>query len=171
MRTTFRKMILLGAAGLHFLSQPVWAQTTFYYISSIAYDATSGVYGWSTGWLFQKDAVQAALHECRKHGGTQCKVAIPAFNSCGALSAGSKEAYWGIGLSKDLAESRAMDSCGKDGSLGCKVLVSLCSEAGTIAPASPSPTVPHTSPTPSPSPPVPVCPYGTQRGLGGCYPY
>jgi hypothetical protein len=97
---------------------------------------------------------------------------VPGFTSCGALSKGSTEGYWGIGDTKDRAASRAMDSCGKDGNPACKVLVSLCSGSGTIEPPSTSP-IPHASPSPpSPSqPPVRVCPPGSYRGLGGCYAY
>jgi Domain of unknown function (DUF4189) len=174
-RTIFVSMALLGAAGciLIALSLPVLAQTTFGYISAIAYDLTSGGWGWSTGWLFEQDAKADALRRCQSRpGNTHCKVVI-VFNSCGALTTGSNGAYWGVGLTKNLANSRAMNSCGKDASRNCKVLISFCSEEGTIAP--PPVLDPHPSPTPSPTPTPtpqrPPCPYGTQPGLGGCYPY
>jgi Domain of unknown function (DUF4189) len=163
--------VLLIACGL---SLPVLAQTTFWYMSSIAYDETTGIAGWATGFLYQQDAVQAAKQACRNRGGVNCKVAIPAFDSCGALSTGANgEGYWGIGKTKDLAHSRAMNACEKDANHGCKVLVSLCSESGTLPPLQLSPIGPRPTPsTPSqPKPTIIPCPPGTQHGLGGCYGY
>ncbi|MGO8919266.1 MAG: DUF4189 domain-containing protein [Stellaceae bacterium] len=124
--------ILIGS------SQPVLAYT-FYYESAIAYDPTTGALGWSTGSLYTRDAVQAALRACQGHGGTHCKLAIPTFDSCGAVSVGSNGHYWGIGLTKDLAVSRSMNACGQDGSRQCKVVVSLCSEMGSAPDVNPLP--------------------------------
>ena len=166
------KLFAVAVVGIVLAISAARAQTTFKYITAIAFDETTGIYGWSTGWLYHRDAVQAAKEACRRRGGINCKLAVPGFTSCGALSKGSKEGYWGIGDTKDLAALRAMDSCGKDGNPACKVLVSLCSGSGTIEPPSTSP-IPHSSPsTASPSePPVRVCPPGSYRGLGGCYAY
>ena len=166
-------MVAVAVVGLVLAMRPARAQTTFYYITAIAFDETKGAYGWSIGWLFHQDAVQAALYECRKHGGINCKLAVPGFTNCGALSKGSKEGYWGIANTKDLAESRAVAACSEDGNPAGKVLVSLYSEAGTLAPPSPSPIVPRSNPTPStPSQPQRrACPPGSQPGLAGCYGY
>jgi hypothetical protein len=92
------------------------------------------------------------------------------FNSCGAVTAGKNGHYFGVGLTTDLANSRAMDACSKDANSSCKIIISFCSAEGE-APMPGVPT-PHSTPTsPSQSQPHPACPYGTQAGLGGCYGY
>lgn len=142
--------IVLGilCAGCMLVSsdQPVLAYT-FYYDSSIAYDSTIGAIGWSTGWLYARDAVQAALRACQSDGGTYCKIAIPTFDSCGAVSVGSNGHYWGVGLTKGLAISRAMNACGTDASRGCKVIVALCSEMGSAPNVNPLPGLSPVSPS------------------------
>jgi hypothetical protein len=123
------------------LYQPVLSQTTFYYMSSIACDPVTGVCGWATGFLYTEQAVQAAKEACRSHGGQQCKIAMPSFDSCGAVTDPLKGGgYYGIGLTKELAISRAKDACQKDGGRDCKVIVALCSQAGqTAGPGAPGP--------------------------------
>jgi Domain of unknown function (DUF4189) len=136
-------MALLGAAGatLVALSQPASAET-FWYMSSIACDPVTGVCGWATGFLYTQESVAAAKQACRSHGGQQCKIAMPSFDSCGAVTDPLKGGYYGIGLTKELAISRAEDACKKDGGRDCKVIVALCSQAGQTA--GPSPSTPTT---------------------------
>lgn len=154
MRTTFRKtifvrMALLGAAGciLIALSQP--SSATFGYYSAIAGDPTSGAWGWSTGWLFQNQAEADALRRCQSNpNGSHCRVGL-VFNSCGAVTTGSNGSYFGVGLTQDLANSRAMNACGKDANRDCKVVISFCSAEGQATPPGvPQPGVP---PTPKPN--------------------
>jgi hypothetical protein len=152
------------------LSQPVSADT-FWYISSIACDPVTGVCGWATGFLYTEESVAAAKQACRNRGGQHCKIAIPSFNSCGAVTDPLKGGYYGIGQTKALAESRAKHACQKDGGRDCKVIVALCSESGTLAAPTPSPIPPSPTPSPSPSPSPPACPPNTHPGLGGCYGY
>jgi hypothetical protein len=137
-----RWAIALGALCTVGLAQPVLAYT-FYYESAIAYDPVTGAIGWSTGWLYRQDAIQAALRACQKYGGVQCKLALPTFSGpihCGALSAGSKHHDWGMGVTKDAAISRAMNACQTDdGQTGCKVLVALCSKMGSAPNVNPLP--------------------------------
>jgi uncharacterized protein DUF4189 len=162
--------IAVAVVGLVLVTSAAWA--TFGYYSAVAMDPDTGAYGWSTGWLFQNQAEADALRRCRSNpNGSHCKVGL-VFNSCGAVTTGTNGAYFGVGLTQDLANSRAMHACGKDANHHCKIIISFCSAEGQ-APAPGMPT-PRPSPTPStPAQPAPirVCPPGSYSGLGGCYAY
>lgn len=145
------------------------AQTTYKYITAIAFDDVAGIYDRPTG-LYRRGTVEDAWARCRRAGGISCTLAMPDFTSCGALSKGSKEGCYGLDDSKDIAEARALDSCRKDGNPSCKVLIALCSETGTINPGPSTPIVPH-SPSTQPQPQRRACPPNTQQGMGGCYGY
>lgn len=132
MKTT-TAILIIGALALVGLCQPVLA--TFGYYSAIAADPVSGVWGWSTGWLFQNQAEADALSRCRSNpNSSHCKVGL-VFNSCGAVTTGF---YFGVGLTQDLANSRAMNACGKE-SRDCKIIIAFCSAEGQA----PAPGVPH----------------------------
>jgi hypothetical protein len=138
---------------------------------SIYYDSSSGGHGESYGYSSPERAKAEALSTCREYGNLHCKIAMPTFDSCGAVTVDSTgEAYWGIGQNSNLAAGRAMSACKKD-STGCEPLVSICNPWETAPVQVPAiiPYHPPSSPNPEPQP-IP-CPPNTQRGLGGCYHY
>lgn len=124
-------MRAIGAAIAILLALTVnaaWA--TFGYYSAIAMDPVTGAYGYSTGWLFQNQAEGDALRRCRSNpDGAHCRVGL-VFNSCGAVTAGTNGHYFGVGLTTDLANSRALNACSKDANRNCKIIISFCSAEG-----------------------------------------
>jgi hypothetical protein len=98
---------------------------------SIYYDFSSGGHGEASGFSSPERAKANAQSACRKYGNSHCKIAIPTFDSCGALSVGANgEPYWGIGQYKDWAVKRSMSACMKDGG-GCAPLVAVCNPTET----------------------------------------
>lgn len=138
---TVAAILIIGVLALG-LSQSTLAQTTFWYMSSIACDLNNGVCGYATGFPYTEQSVAAAKQACRDHGGQHCQLAMPSFDSCGAITDPLKGGYYGIGLTKELATSRALDACHKDGGRECKVILAFCSKSGQTAGPPPCLSIP-----------------------------
>ena len=90
---------------------------------AVAFDAISGLYGYSSGYYSQGEAAGAAQEGC----GYNCREVKTFYNQCGAAAIGNNGGYgWGYGLSQYDAESVAVSYCANY-DFDCRVLVSSCS--------------------------------------------
>ena len=94
---------------------------------ALAIDSNQGpAYGFSYDYADMRDAERRAMNEC----GRNCRVVLRFQTGCGAYAAdqrrGSTIYGWGTSPSRDGAQNRALDECGRAGGQQCIVRVWGC---------------------------------------------
>lgn len=92
---------------------------------AIAYDISTGAWGWSGDFPSQQAADRYALQKCGTRG-RKCMIVSRFLNGCGALAVG-EASVWGSGRagSKSAAERFALSECNKRGH-GCSLRAWAC---------------------------------------------
>jgi hypothetical protein len=70
----------------------------------------------------QEDANAGAMHECKSHGNTSCKLVLT-YPMCGAYASSRDHAGIGTGGSASAASKAALDGCKSE---NCKVVIADC---------------------------------------------
>jgi hypothetical protein len=99
---------------------------------AIVVDGKKGIFGGADGFERPDHAQKAAVKDCRKHGGKDCKLLIEYYNQCGALVWGDNKYAGYTGPEPDSVGKRAVESCNKETS-NCRIYYMGCSypvEAG-----------------------------------------
>ena len=101
---------------------------------AIAVDRSDGTFGFSYNFSTRNAAERRALRECRIRSNTDlCRGVVWVRNGCAAVAARRRSdgslsrIAWGIGSSRDQAETRAKRKCQDDGRR-CRKLASTCTE-------------------------------------------
>jgi hypothetical protein len=96
---------------------------------SIASDNVIGRLGISTEMPDQNSSDQAALADCRAHGGTHCKIDLSVRNGCGAIVAGGGIGGYNVQGGSTLVEAiqKGMAVCTKAGETNCHATYQVCS--------------------------------------------
>ncbi|HEY7551067.1 MAG TPA: DUF4189 domain-containing protein [Hyphomicrobiaceae bacterium] len=102
--------------------QDYYAAREFY--GAIAYSPTTRAHGWAYDYASRGDAKRHALAQCNRHA-DDCVVPVWFRNACGALAVGADGYGSGWGASRKLAETYAIQSCGRY-SAGCAVVRWVC---------------------------------------------
>ena len=92
--------------------------------------------GWDVGVALGKrkkgDAASESLANCGQRGATDCKVVLAFNNQCAAFVSPSDARFGGSTFARaasvDAASKMAVDACVRQGSNGCKVIYSGCTE-------------------------------------------
>lgn len=92
-----------------------------------------GITGWSLNELNADTANESAISNCISKGGTQCKVVITYQNSCIAVAASDGGGYAYTDQTRDMASSKAMNSCERAGEKNCRLFRIECSPAKWIS--------------------------------------
>lgn len=121
MKRTQRLLSALLSVALLGASAPALAA------GALAIDSNQGpAYGFSYDYAQMADAERRALSEC----GRNCRVVLRFQTGCGAYAAdqtrGSTIYGWGTSSSRDGAQNRALDECGRAGGRRCIVRVWGC---------------------------------------------
>lgn len=97
------------------------------YWGAIAGDVPNERIGTATNKLTKQAAMEAAIAECRKVGGKECKPMFTFLDQCGALAWPTQggEVVTARNATLALASKMALDSCAAQGK-GCKVVYSGC---------------------------------------------
>ena len=93
---------------------------------AIVVDGEKGIYGGADGFDRPSQAQKAAVKDCRKHGGKQCKLLIEYYNQCGALVWGDGRYSAFSGPLPDEVSQRALNMCAKETS-NCQIYYMGCS--------------------------------------------
>lgn len=89
---------------------------------ALAHNPDTGAYGFSYDHASRVDAIQRSLKEC----GKGCATVLEFTNACGAYATGSGTSYgWGRGASRGVAQTFALNECGKRGG-ACTIKVWGC---------------------------------------------
>jgi hypothetical protein len=94
------------------------------YYGAIAYSPSTRAHGWSYDYASRSDAKRRALDQCNRHA-DDCVVPVWFRNACGALAVGADGYGSGWGASRKLAETYAIQSCGRY-SASCAVIRWVC---------------------------------------------
>jgi hypothetical protein len=106
---------------------PVWADSW----GAIALDTVDSAKGVTTGAASKRDAIEAAMDQCRSAGGGHCKIILSYYNQCAAVAWGENAYAVANNPTTDGAQSEALKECSKDGQK-CKVVYSACSPARRV---------------------------------------
>lgn len=98
---------------------------------AFAIDLKAGL-GASKSMRSKRAAQTAAMSECRRKGGTSCKVELTYFNQCGVIVAGAKTFSTSAAPTVARATEIGMDTCRRSGDQGCYVYFSDCSPAELV---------------------------------------
>ncbi len=98
---------------------------------AITTDNSKGVFGTADGHTSKRAASKAAMDDCKKWGGTSCKIAITYTNQCGVLVSGSSFSNTARGPNVDKALSVVIDDCKKRDPT-CKLFHAGCSYAQKV---------------------------------------
>jgi hypothetical protein len=104
-------------------SSPVWRDQFL----SIASDNENYRLGVASDMPNQDAAEEAALRDCKSHGGTHCKIDLTERNGCGVITASSGTYNIQGGATVDEATKKGMTVCTKAGLTDCHVTYSVCS--------------------------------------------
>ena len=89
---------------------------------ALAYDSSSGAYGWAVDHRTQRGANADAMRRC----GGSCSVVMRFWNSCAAFASGSRGVYgWADSQSGGRAQQAALNNCAARGR-NCAVKVWAC---------------------------------------------
>jgi hypothetical protein len=96
---------------------------------SIASDSIIGRLGIATGMPDQDSANQAALNDCKAHGGMHCKIDLSVRNGCGAIVAGGGIGGYNVQGGANLSEAiqKGMAVCTNAGETNCHATYQVCS--------------------------------------------
>lgn len=101
---------------------PMWATKW----GAIAVDGTTGKFAGIEGLSSERKANKAAIKECRKNGGKQCKVIAAYYNGCGAMAWGDSKVTSYMGPQRQEAIDLAVKSCSKE-TTNCQAYYAGCS--------------------------------------------
>lgn len=87
-------------------------------------NGSNGEGGISKGKFSKRDAVTAAVYQCQRGGGVDCKPTSAYYNQCIALTANSRAGAGSIARASKLA----VDLCKKNGVGQCEIVYSDCTE-------------------------------------------
>lgn len=87
---------------------------------------TNGAFGVANGMSSKRKASKAALADCKRNGGSKCKVSMVFYNQCGALAWGDTGNTTFNSPHLEDAERSAVEGCGEH-SANCKLYYSACS--------------------------------------------
>jgi uncharacterized protein DUF4189 len=87
---------------------------------AIAYNSTSGAYGFAVDQASRRAAETEAFRQC----GADCDVVKSFRNSCAAIAEAGRHYAWETGASREIAEMKARKKCG--GADACKISVWAC---------------------------------------------
>ncbi|MBH1658692.1 DUF4189 domain-containing protein, partial [Stenotrophomonas maltophilia] len=91
-----------------------------------------GDVGVALGKRKKRDAASESLANCAQRGATDCRVVLEFNNQCAAFVSPSDARFGGSTFARaasvDAASKMAVDACLKQGSDGCKVIYSGCTE-------------------------------------------
>lgn len=90
---------------------------------ALAYEATSGAFGYSFDFPTSRQAKQAALAQCAN---SKCLVMVNIKNSCAAIVQGPKRPFSAQGATREEAETRAMAKCADEAK--CKPVGWVCTK-------------------------------------------
>ncbi len=94
--------------------------------------AKGGDVGVALGKRKKRDAASESLANCAQRGATDCRVVLEFNNQCAAFVSPSDARFGGSTFARaasvDAASKMAVDACLKQGSDGCKVIYSGCTE-------------------------------------------
>ncbi len=90
---------------------------------AIAYHEKSGAFGYSFDFPSARQAKESALAQCGRSG---CVVMMSMRNSCAALVQGEKRPFSSQGITRDEAETRALNKCKSE--QHCKPIVWACTK-------------------------------------------
>jgi hypothetical protein len=96
---------------------------------AIATGANHALFGTARDRPNKAAAEQQALSQCRRHGGSECRIAIAYGNGCAALASSDMGFQAAADVTLNHARQTAMRSCTKTGGVGCHVAYSDCSPA------------------------------------------
>lgn len=106
---------------------PQWATRW----GAIAFDPTAGRFGGAEGLDSERRAKKAAIKECRRNGGKNCKVIGQHRNQCGALASGKNYTVaWGAPEKSKAIES-AVAACSEKAN-NCQAYYAGCSYAERV---------------------------------------
>jgi hypothetical protein len=95
---------------------------------AIGGNALKGILGAAVGLPTEKEAVQAALADCRaKGGGAGCKLDISYYNQCAVLVTGNKVYNTASAATVEEASQIGINKCAKEDA-NCRVFYSACSK-------------------------------------------
>ncbi|WP_226470233.1 DUF4189 domain-containing protein [Luteimonas panaciterrae] len=95
---------------------------------AIGGNALKGILGAAVGLPSEKEAVQAALADCRaKGGGAGCKLDISYYNQCAVLVTGNKVYNTASAATVEEASQIGINKCAKEDA-NCRVFYSACSK-------------------------------------------
>jgi Domain of unknown function (DUF4189) len=101
---------------------PEWATRW----GAIAYDGKAGHFGGKEGLESKRRAEKAAIKECKKNGGSACKVITSYYNQCGAMAWGNNFMAASRGPDRDVTIQQAVASCNNN-SGNCQAYYAGCS--------------------------------------------
>lgn len=88
----------------------------------------NAVFGIVTDMSSKHQAQEAAIAECKKRGGRECKVQLAYYNQCAAVAAGNSVSRTSTRAHKEEAIAAAISNCeAVDGQGVCRVYYSGCS--------------------------------------------
>jgi hypothetical protein len=98
---------------------------------AITLDAAAKAFGTADGYASKGSANKAAITDCKKWGGTKCKVSISYHNQCGVLVSGEKYSLTARGPTVEVALNIALEQCIKQDPT-CKLYHAGCSYAQRV---------------------------------------
>jgi Domain of unknown function (DUF4189) len=104
------------------VSGPQWSTRW----GAIAYDGKAGRFGGKEGFDNKRKAEKAAIKECKKNGGSACKIVTSYYNQCGAMAWGNNLMTASRGPDYDVTIQQAVTSCNKN-STNCQAYYAGCS--------------------------------------------
>jgi hypothetical protein len=111
-----------SAPSAEAVALPQWATRW----GAIAYDSKAGRFGGKEGLDSKRKAEKAAIKECKKNGGSACKIVTSYYNQCGAIAWGSNLLTASRGPDRDVTIQQAVESCNNN-SNNCQAYYAGCS--------------------------------------------
>ena len=94
---------------------------------AITTDAPNAVIGVAVDRRSEGEASQAAIRDCQRQGGVNCKIDVTYDNQCAVLVVGSKTYNTPNAATIQKATELGMKTCRSEGNPDCRVLYSACS--------------------------------------------
>lgn len=115
-------LIAIGAAHPALADRPTKAGRTGNH-GALAYESTSGAFGYSFDFPTSRQAKEAALVQCAN---PKCIVMVNIKNACAAIVQGPKRPFNSQGATREEAEARAMKKCADEAK--CKPVGWVCTK-------------------------------------------
>ncbi|RYF58706.1 MAG: DUF4189 domain-containing protein [Cytophagaceae bacterium] len=94
---------------------------------AITTDAVKGVIGVTVDQRSEGEASQAAVADCKRQGGVNCRIDVTYDNQCAVLVVGANGYNTPNAATRARATELGMKTCRDSGSPDCRVLYSACS--------------------------------------------